>query len=86
MKEIGKEDVYEVSGVIPLRYVDDLLDVCQLNSYERLQLQVESLMCEGTTGFLANFMLFFYLEHDSLCCFKKSRSVFSGNSWIRSDF
>jgi hypothetical protein len=51
MKEIGKEDVYEVSGVIPLRYVDDLLDVCQLNSYERLQLQVESLMCEGTTGF-----------------------------------
>jgi len=51
MKEIGKEDVYEVSGVIPLRYVDDLLDVCQLNSYERLQLQVESLMCEGTTAF-----------------------------------
>jgi hypothetical protein len=48
MKEIGKEDVYEISGVIPLRYVDSLLDVCQLNSYERLQLQVEDLMCEGT--------------------------------------
>jgi len=45
--EIRKEDVYEISGVIGDRYIDALLDVCQLNSFERLQVQVDEFMCEG---------------------------------------
>jgi len=45
--EIGKDDVYEISGVIGDRYIDALLDVCQLNSFERLQAQVDEFMCEG---------------------------------------
>ena len=35
--QVGQEDVYEISGVIPERYIEGLLEVCQLNSYERLQ-------------------------------------------------
>jgi len=45
--EIRKGDVYEISGVIGDRYIDALLDVCQLNSFERLQVQVDEFMCEG---------------------------------------
>lgn len=45
--EVQQEDVYEISGVIPDRYLDKLLDVCQLNSFERLQTQVDEFMCEG---------------------------------------
>merc|ERR1719342_710661 len=48
--EVGQEDVYEISGVIPERYVEGLLEVCQLNSYERLQEQVDIMMCEGFSG------------------------------------
>merc|ERR1719342_343523 len=48
--EVGQEDVYEISGVIPERYVEGLLEVCQLNSYERLQEQVDVMMCEGFSG------------------------------------
>ena len=58
--------MYEISGVIPERYVEGLLEVCQLNSYERLQVhrlaqsdssqlfyfqeQVDIMMCEGFSG------------------------------------
>ena len=35
--QVSQEDVYEISGVIPERYIEGLLEVCQLNSYERLQ-------------------------------------------------
>ena len=35
--EVGQEDVYEISGVIPEQYIEGLLEVCQLNSYDRLQ-------------------------------------------------
>ena len=35
--QVGREDVYEISGVIPERYIEGLLEVCQLNSYERVQ-------------------------------------------------
>jgi len=47
---ISKNDVYEISGVIPDKYVDGLLDVCQLNSYERLEIYVDDIMCEGFSG------------------------------------
>jgi len=47
---ITKNDVYEISGVIPDKYVEGLLDVCQLNSYDRLEGYVDDLMCEGFSG------------------------------------
>lgn len=49
-EEVGQEDVYEISGVIPDRYIEGLLEVCQLNSYDRLQEHVDSMMCEGFSG------------------------------------
>jgi len=45
--EITKTDVYEISGVIPDPFIEGLLDVCQLNSYVRVQEKVDELMCEG---------------------------------------
>lgn len=48
--EVRQEDVYEISGVIPERYIEGLLEVCQLNSYERLQEHVDIMMCEGFSG------------------------------------
>jgi len=48
--EVGQEDVYEISGVIPERYIEGLLEVCQLNSYDRLQAHVDDMMCEGFSG------------------------------------
>jgi len=47
---ITRTDVYEISGVIPDKYVEGLLDVCQLNSYDRLETYVDDLMCEGFSG------------------------------------
>jgi len=49
-EKVTKNDVYEISGVIPDRYVEGLLDVCQLNSYERLEAYVDDMMCEGFSG------------------------------------
>jgi len=46
-EEVAKDDVYEISGVIPDKYLEGLLEVCQLNSYDRVQGFVEDLMCEG---------------------------------------
>jgi len=46
-QEIVKDDVYEITGVIPERYLEELLEVAQLNSYDRLQAKVEDLVCEG---------------------------------------
>jgi len=48
--EVEKEDIYEITGVIPQRYIEGLLEVCQLNSYERLQQFVDDLICEGFSG------------------------------------
>merc|ERR1712080_317892 len=36
-----------ITGVIPERYMEGLLEVCQLNSYERLETFVDDLVCEG---------------------------------------
>ena len=49
-EEINEEDVYEITGVIPTKYIEELLEVCQLNSYERLQQFVDDLVCEGFSG------------------------------------
>ena len=49
-EEVNEEDVYEITGVIPSRYIEGLLEVCLLNSYERLQQFVDDLICEGFSG------------------------------------
>jgi len=49
-EEINEEDVYEITGVIPTKYIEGLLEVCQLNSYDRLQQFVDDLVCEGFSG------------------------------------
>ena len=46
-EEITEEDVYEITGVIPTKFIEGLLDVCQLNSYERLEEFVDNIICEG---------------------------------------
>jgi len=48
--EIAKDDVYEISGVIPEKYLEGLLEVCQLNSYDRVQGFVDDMICEGFSG------------------------------------
>jgi len=48
--EIAKDDVYEISGVIPERYLEGLMEVCQLNQYERVQVFVDDMICEGFSG------------------------------------
>ena len=48
--EVVKDDVYEMTGVIPERYIEGLLEVAQLNSYDRLQNNVDDLICEGFSG------------------------------------
>jgi len=49
-KEIEEEDVYEITGVIPVKYIEGILDVCQLNSYGRLEEFVDNMICEGFSG------------------------------------
>lgn len=49
-QEIVKEDVFEITGVIPDKYIEGLLEVAQLNSYDRLQAAVDDLICEGFSG------------------------------------
>lgn len=39
-EEVTEDDVYEITGVIPSKFLEGLLEVCQLNSYERLQVGV----------------------------------------------
>jgi len=46
-EEVTEDDVYEITGVIPARFLEGLLEVCQLNSYERLQEYIDNLICEG---------------------------------------
>ena len=49
-QEIVEEDVYEITGVIPTKHIEGILDVCQLNSYDRLEEYVDNMMCEGFSG------------------------------------
>ena len=46
-KAITKEDVYELSGVVPEKWLDGLMEACKSNSFERVQSFVDELMCEG---------------------------------------
>ena len=45
--EITKEDVCELSGVIPEEWMNKLMEAAGFNSYERIQKFVEDIMAEG---------------------------------------
>jgi len=45
--EICQEDVYEISGVIPDKFLDELISVCRLNSSTVLEEKINDLMFEG---------------------------------------
>jgi len=62
-EEIAQYDVYEISGVIPEKYLEGLLEVCQLNSYDRVQGYVDDMICEGFSGHQLMSQL-----HDQVVC------------------
>lgn len=41
------EDVLEVTGVVPERWLNDLLNVCQLKSYEKMEAYIDEMMHEA---------------------------------------
>jgi len=45
--EVTREDVFEISGVIQDTYVDQIINVCKLNSSVKLEANVTDLMFEG---------------------------------------
>lgn len=46
-EEISEDHVFEIAGVIPLLWMEDLLKVCRSNSFDKLQAFVDNLQCEG---------------------------------------
>ena len=48
--QITKRDVFEMAGVIPTKWLDNLFDVVNKNSFENLQKFVDVLFCEGFSG------------------------------------
>ena len=45
--EVTKNDVFEVAGQIPDKWIDGLFDACQKNSFSNVQEYVDKLNCEG---------------------------------------
>ena len=48
--QITKRDVFEMAGVIPTKWLDNLFDVVNKNSFENLQKFVDVMFCEGFSG------------------------------------
>ena len=48
--EVNAQDVSEVAGVVPQKWIDDLFDVFNKNCYNDLQKCVDDLSCEGFSG------------------------------------
>lgn len=46
-QEIEAEDVLEISGKVPSKWLTGLLEVCTTNSFDKLTAYVDELMCEG---------------------------------------
>ncbi len=44
---VDKADVYELSGVVPERWVQGLVRACGTGSYEKVQAFADGFMCEG---------------------------------------
>ncbi|XP_042229022.1 replication factor C subunit 4-like [Homarus americanus] len=46
-EEISQHDVYEITGVVPVKWLDELFEVCMSNSYEKLSEFLTTMMAEG---------------------------------------
>ena len=57
--EICQEDVYEISGVIPDKFLDELISVCKLNSSTVLEEKINDLMFEGMICLIVLNILYF---------------------------
>lgn len=47
---ISKNDICDIAGVVPDKWIDKLLDVCRNNSFENLESYVNDITCEGFSG------------------------------------
>ncbi|RXG67497.1 Replication factor C subunit 4 [Armadillidium vulgare] len=45
--KILKEEIYEITGVVPANLIDELFEVCQTDSYDKLSEFVESFIVNG---------------------------------------
>lgn len=48
--QVSRNDVCEVAGVIPDKWIEGLLEACQKNSFPTIQDYVDKLTCEGFSG------------------------------------
>ena len=48
--EVGKNDVCEVAGVVPEKWVNGIIDVCSKSSFPETQDFVDKLIAEGFSG------------------------------------
>lgn len=44
---ITRDDVYEITGVVPDRYISSLIETCQLNDYQKMESFVEEMLTEA---------------------------------------
>ena len=47
---VSKNDICDIAGVVPDKWIDKLLDVCRSNSFENLESYVNDVTCEGFSG------------------------------------
>lgn len=47
---ISKNDICDIAGVVPERWLEKLLDVCRGNSFENMESYVNDITCEGFSG------------------------------------
>jgi replication factor C subunit 2/4 len=47
---VSKNDICDIAGVIPDKWIDKLFDVCQSKIFENLEAYVNDMTCEGFSG------------------------------------
>ncbi|GIY03730.1 replication factor C subunit 4 [Caerostris extrusa] len=64
---VSVNDIADISGVVPLKWIKEIITVCESDSYEKLEKFVSSLGYEGyTTGQVINQLHDEIVFHDSL--------------------
>lgn len=71
--QISADDIQEISGVIPNRYLVELLDICKSGDYTNLEKYVEEIINEAySVGQLFDQLCDFIIEHQDLTNKQKS--------------
>ena len=47
---VSKNDICDIAGVVPDKWVDKLFEVCQTKTFENLEDYVNDITCEGFSG------------------------------------